>query len=37
MIRVRAIDGEGETQTDERTRPAPDGARGLHTIRVSVA
>ncbi|CAN5289529.1 sulfite oxidase [soil metagenome] len=37
MIRVRAIDGEGEAQTDERTRPAPDGARGHHTIRVSVA
>jgi hypothetical protein len=36
LIRVRAIDGEGEVQTDERTRPDPDGARGHHTIRVSV-
>jgi DMSO/TMAO reductase YedYZ molybdopterin-dependent catalytic subunit len=35
-LRVRAIDGDGEVQTDERTRPAPDGARGHHTIRVSV-
>jgi len=36
LLRVRAIDGDGEVQTDERTRPAPDGARGHHTIRVSV-
>ena len=35
-LRVRATDGDGEVQTDERTRPAPDGARGHHTIRVSV-
>ena len=35
-IRVRATDGTGEVQTDERTRPAPDGARGHHTISVSV-
>jgi DMSO/TMAO reductase YedYZ molybdopterin-dependent catalytic subunit len=35
-ITVRATDGEGEVQTDERTRPAPDGARGHHSIGVSV-
>jgi DMSO/TMAO reductase YedYZ molybdopterin-dependent catalytic subunit len=33
-IRVRATDGTGETQTEERSSPAPDGARGQHTIRV---
>ncbi len=37
LLRVRAIDGQGETQTDQKTRPAPDGARGHHTIRVTVA
>ena len=37
LLRVRAIDGEGDVQTDEKTRPAPDGARGHHTIRVTVA
>jgi DMSO/TMAO reductase YedYZ molybdopterin-dependent catalytic subunit len=37
QIQVRATDGEGVAQTDERTRPAPDGARGHHTIRVTVA
>lgn len=36
LIRVRATDGTGETQTDERTEPAPDGARGHHTIAVEV-
>jgi DMSO/TMAO reductase YedYZ molybdopterin-dependent catalytic subunit len=35
-ISVRATDGTGEVQTDQRTPPAPDGARGHHTIRVSV-
>ena len=35
-LEVRATDGTGEVQTDERTRPAPDGARGHHTIRVNV-
>jgi hypothetical protein len=35
-IRVRATDGDGEVQTSERTRPAPDGARGHHTIGVRV-
>jgi len=37
VIRVRATDGEGELQTDERTRPAPDGARGHHVIQVTVS
>jgi DMSO/TMAO reductase YedYZ molybdopterin-dependent catalytic subunit len=35
-LAVRATDGRGEVQTDQRTPPAPDGARGYHTIRVSV-
>jgi hypothetical protein len=33
-IMVRATDGGGETQTDQRTPPAPDGARGWDTARV---
>jgi len=36
-IRVRATDGVGELQTDERTPPAPDGARGHHVVQVDVA
>lgn len=36
-LRVRATDGDGVVQTDERTRPDPDGARGHHTITVRVA
>lgn len=35
-IRVRATDGDGETQTEERTPVAPDGASGWHTFRVNV-
>jgi DMSO/TMAO reductase YedYZ molybdopterin-dependent catalytic subunit len=35
-LRVRATDGTGEVQTSEVTRPAPDGARGYHTITVQV-
>ena len=35
-IKVRATDGTGEVQTAEITPPAPDGARGHHTIRVEV-
>ena len=35
-IRVRATDGEGVVQTDERTSPAPDGARGHHEVSVAV-
>jgi DMSO/TMAO reductase YedYZ molybdopterin-dependent catalytic subunit len=36
VIRVRATDGTGEVQTERITRPAPDGARGYHTINVTV-
>ncbi len=32
---VRATDGNGETQTAEQTPPAPDGARGYHSIKVT--
>jgi DMSO/TMAO reductase YedYZ molybdopterin-dependent catalytic subunit len=35
-LRVRATDGTGTVQTAEVTRPDPDGARGYHTIDVSV-
>jgi len=35
-IRVRATDGDGETQTDEIAPPNPDGATGWHRIGVSV-
>ncbi|HEU5152626.1 MAG TPA: molybdopterin-dependent oxidoreductase [Iamia sp.] len=35
-IKVRATDGDGELQTEERADPLPDGASGWHTIRVSV-
>ena len=36
VLRVRATDGDGVVQTDERTDPAPDGARGHHRIQVRV-
>ncbi len=36
QIRVRATDGAGEIQESRITEPAPDGARGYHTIQVSV-
>lgn len=36
QIRVRAVDGDGQTQTAELADPAPDGATGLHTIEVKV-
>jgi DMSO/TMAO reductase YedYZ molybdopterin-dependent catalytic subunit len=35
-IEVRATDGSGVVQTADRTPPAPDGARGHHTIKVSI-
>ena len=35
-IEVRATDGTGETQTQERTSPAPSGARGWPSVDVSV-
>jgi hypothetical protein len=36
-IEVRATDGTGEIQTDQRSEPAPDGARGHHRVEVNVA
>ncbi len=36
-IQVRATDGDGVTQDEERRPPAPDGATGYHSIRVEVA
>ncbi len=33
-IQVRATDGDGVTQTEQRTAVAPDGASGWHTIEV---
>jgi DMSO/TMAO reductase YedYZ molybdopterin-dependent catalytic subunit len=35
-IEVRATDGLGIVQAEERTPPAPDGARGYHRVRVRV-
>ena len=35
-LRVRATDGTGEVQTSTVTEPAPDGARGYHTISARV-
>jgi DMSO/TMAO reductase YedYZ molybdopterin-dependent catalytic subunit len=37
VITVRATDGTGELQEELPSPPAPDGARGLHTIQVTVA
>ena len=34
---VRATDGTGDVQTEQSSPPAPDGARGHHTISVQVA
>ncbi|WP_122260920.1 molybdopterin-dependent oxidoreductase [Ornithinimicrobium cerasi] len=36
VLSVRATDGAGEVQTDLPAPPAPDGASGWHTVRVSV-
>ncbi len=36
VLAVRATDGTGDVQTADITRPAPDGARGHHTISVQV-
>jgi hypothetical protein len=33
---VRATDGTGTVQTADQSPPAPDGARGHHTIGVHV-
>jgi len=35
-LRVRAIEPDGTVQTDERTRPLPDGADGHHQVRIDV-
>jgi DMSO/TMAO reductase YedYZ molybdopterin-dependent catalytic subunit len=35
-LRVRATDGTGQLQTEERAEPIPDGASGWHTIQVRV-
>jgi DMSO/TMAO reductase YedYZ molybdopterin-dependent catalytic subunit len=35
-IEVRATDGTADIQTDAHSAPAPDGARGHHTIQVTV-
>ena len=36
VVRVRATDGDGDTQTEEIARPAPNGATGWHSRRVRV-
>ncbi|MGZ8600051.1 MAG: molybdopterin-dependent oxidoreductase [Actinomycetota bacterium] len=36
VLRVRATDGTGETQTPDLAEPFPDGATGFHTIAVRV-
>ena len=35
-LRVRAIDGTGAVQTEDRATPFPDGATGWHAITVTV-
>jgi DMSO/TMAO reductase YedYZ molybdopterin-dependent catalytic subunit len=37
IVRVRATDGAGMTQTDLNVAPFPNGAEGYHTIRFSAA
>jgi hypothetical protein len=36
-IMVRATDGKGVVQEEQHSPPAPDGARGWHTIAVDVS
>ena len=36
-VSVRATDGSGDVQTDRITTPAPDGARGRHTVTLRIA
>jgi hypothetical protein len=36
-VSVRATDGTGALQEETPTDPAPDGARGWHTISIDVA
>ena len=35
-LKVRATDGEGETQTEDEAAPHPAGATGYHTVQVTV-
>jgi hypothetical protein len=35
-VRVRATDGDGVTQDEERVAPIPDGAEGWHQIQLRV-
>lgn len=35
-VKVRATDGNGDLQTEDRADPLPDGASGWHTIRLNV-
>jgi DMSO/TMAO reductase YedYZ molybdopterin-dependent catalytic subunit len=35
-VMVRAVDGEGDVQTAQRTRPHPAGASGYHTLDLTV-
>ena len=35
-LTVRATDGDGNVQTDEQTPPKPDGATGLHNVKITV-
>ncbi len=35
-LKVRATDGEGQTQTSRQTPPHPSGATGYHAVKVSV-
>ena len=37
VLKVRAADGRGKTQTAEEAAPIPSGATGYHTIEVTVA
>ena len=37
LVRVRATDGTGETQTDQRAPVEPDGATGWHTRKIKVS
>ena len=37
VIQVRATDGTGAVQPEQASPPAPDGARGWHTIHVNVS
>jgi hypothetical protein len=37
VLQVRATDGMGTPQEEGPSPPAPDGARGYHTIAVNVS